>query len=218
VTAGDGGFPLTGLSRRDGFAPLPGRGGERNVRSRLGPPVERPPRVIPLTCTRDPPAAEITPTSLQVDDPNPPIPFQSQAAAPVRDMPAESVTDEASSSSWGEQVELVDAAGELQCDPRNVPQWARPVMHYQYITHAMRARFLDGAAALPSLVQQLFDQYDPGCTLEEFRNRLEYMLVQRGDVCAYLRAWLNGRLAQPQPDHRSILHELAHMLQYYGKA
>jgi len=54
VTAGNGGFPLTGLSRRDGFAPLPGRGGERDVRSRLGPPVKRPPREILLTRVRIP--------------------------------------------------------------------------------------------------------------------------------------------------------------------
>jgi len=181
-----GGFPLAGLSRRDGFAPLPGHGGERDVRSRLGPPVEQPPRVIPLTRARDPPAVEITPSSPQVDDPSPPLPFQSQAAASVSDMPAASAVDEASSSSWGERVELADAAGGLQCDPTAVPQWAWPAMRYRH----MRARFLEGAAALPSLAQQLFDQYDPGCTLEEFRNRLEYMVVQHGDVCAYLHRWV----------------------------
>ena len=81
----------------------------------------------------------------------------------------------------------------------------------------MRTRFLEGAAVLPSLGQQLFDEYDPVCTLREFRNRLEYMVVECGDVCAYLHHWLRGRLALPQPDHRSILHELMHMLTCFGK-
>jgi len=58
--SGDGRFPLTGLSRSAGFAPLSGRGGECDVRRRLGPPVERPPREIPLTHARDPPAADDT--------------------------------------------------------------------------------------------------------------------------------------------------------------
>jgi len=217
VSADDGGFPLAGLSRRDGFAPLPGRGGERDIRSRLGPPVERPPRVIPLTRVGDPPAAEIPPSSPQVDSPSPRLHFQSLAAAAVRNMPAASAADEASSSSWEGHVELDDAAGELPCDLQNVPQWARLPLQYGHISEAMRARFLEGTAAVPSVAQQLFERYDPGCTLEEFRIRLEYMVVQRGDVCAYLRSWLSGRLAQPQLDVCSILHELTHMLKYYGK-
>jgi len=82
---------------------------------------------------------------------------------------------------------------------------------------AMHAHYLEGADALPTLTRQLFDRFDAHCTFEELYARLEFMVVQCGHLCCYLHRWLRGRLAQPQPDHRSILLELAHMLQCYAK-
>jgi len=43
------------------------------------------------------------------------------------------------------------------------------------------------------------------------------MVVECSDVCSYFHAWLSARMAQPQPDYRSIVHEFMHMLTYYGK-
>ena len=90
-------------------------------------------------------------------------------------------------------------------------------MRYRYIMAAMRQRFLEGVYAVPLLTQQLFAEYDPGCTQWELRNRIEHMVMERGDVCAYIHHWLHGRLALLQPDHRGILHELLHMLTCFGR-
>ena len=141
--------------------------------------------------------------------------FQSQAAAAVVDMPPVPVSNPV--ASWGEQVEGAEAAGGLPHDPAAVLQWARPPMHYRYITAAMRQHFLEGVDAVPSLTQQLFAAYDPSCTMWELRNRIEHMVMARGDVCAYIHHWLRGRMALPQPDYRGIMHELLHMLTCFGR-
>jgi len=82
---------------------------------------------------------------------------------------------------------------------------------------AVQARYLEGVSALPYLMRHLFDHFDANCTFEELHTQLEFMVIQRGDLCAYLHRWLQGRIAQPQPDYRSILFELGHMLKCYGK-
>jgi len=114
-------------------------------------------------------------------------------------------------------VEAVEAACGLLRDPSAAPQWARPPMRYRYITAAMEQHFLEGVDAVPSLTWQLFAAYDPSCTEWEFRNRIEHMVMERGDICAYIHHWLRGHLAVPQPDHRNILYELMHMLTCFGR-
>jgi len=96
-------------------------------------------------------------------------------------------------------------------------QWVRPQMKYKYITSAMRQRWLEGVDAVPSLTQQLFTAYDPECSMWELRNRIEHMVMARGDLCVYLHDWLHGRLALPNPDFRGIIHELVHMLTCFGR-
>jgi len=215
VWTGDGRFPLTGLSRSAGFAPLSGRGDERDVRRRLGPPVERPLRDIPLTRVRDPPAADDTPSSPRVDDPAPPVYFQSQAAAAVVDMPPVPVGNPVAYE--GELVEGAEAAGGSPHTRPATQHWVRPRMKYKYITAAMRQRWLEGVDAVPSLTQQLFTAYDPECSMWELRNRIEHMVMARGDLCVYLHGWLRGRLALPNPDFRGIVHELVHMLTCFSR-
>ena len=90
-------------------------------------------------------------------------------------------------------------------------------MQYKFITATMRQRFLEGVDAVPSLTQQLFTAYDLECTMWELRNRIEHMVMERGDVCVYVHQWLRGRLALPDPDYRGIIHELMHMLTCFGK-
>jgi len=114
------------------------------------------------------------------------MPFQSQAAGAAIDMPAAPGIDEASSLSWGERVELADATDGLQCEPTNIPQWARPSLENTRIMEAMQARYLEGADALPTLTRQLFDNFDAHCTFEELYTPLEFMVVHRGDLCRYL--------------------------------
>jgi len=46
---------------------------------------------------------------------------------------------------------------------------------------------------------------------------LEYMVVQRSDLCGILRQWLRERVPQPTADLRGILRELVNLLRHYGK-
>jgi len=215
VWTGDGRFPLSGLSRSAGFAPLFGRSDECDVQRRLGPPVERPPRDIPLTRAWDPPAAVDALPSPQVDISTPPIQLQSQAAAMVVDMPPAQLSNLVASG--GGHMEVAEAAGDVPQAQPATQQWVRPPMKYKYITSALRPRWLEGVSAVPTLTQQLFTAYDPECSMWELRNRIEHMVMARGDFCVYLHDWLRGRLAMPEPDHRGIIHELVHMLTCFGK-
>ena len=75
---------------------------------------------------------------------------------------------------------------------------------------AMHPRYLEGAAALTPVAQHLYERFDPGCSFEELRRGLEYMVIQRNDLCAYFHRWLHGWMSQPQADFRNILYELMH--------
>ena len=90
-------------------------------------------------------------------------------------------------------------------------------MKYEYMTSALRPRWLEGVRAVPSLTQQLFTAYDPECFVWELRNRLEHMVMARRDFCVYLHNWLQGRLAMPEPDYRGTMHELVHMMTCFGR-
>ena len=117
----------------------------------------------------------------------------------------------------GEMEETAGAVGGLsQAQPAS-QQWVRQRMQYKFITAAMRPRFLEGVDAVPSLTQQLFAAYDPECTMWELRNRIEHMVMERGDVCVCIHHWLHGRLALPESDYRNIIHELMHMLTCFGR-
>ena len=215
VWTGDGRFPLSGLSRTAGFAPLSSRVDELDVRRRLGPPVERLQREIPLTRARDPPAAVDALSSPQEDVSIPPVQFQSQAAAMVVDMPpAQPSSPVACGDGHAEVVGVADSEPQAQSATR---QWVRPRMKYEYITSAMRRRWLEGVSAVPSLTAELFAAYDPDCSMWELRNRIEHMVMARQDFCIYLHNWLRGRLAMPEADHRGILQELLHMMSFYGR-
>jgi len=120
---------------------------------------------------------EVTPLLPQVESPTPPSSDQVQSVASISDVPAMADAGAASTSSWGMQVDIVEATDSLQCEPTSVPQWARPTLNYRNIMEAMHARYLEGADALPSLTQHLFDRFDGHCTFEELHTRLEFMVV-----------------------------------------
>jgi len=141
--------------------------------------------------------------------------FQSQAATVVVDMPPALLSDPVACE--GGDVEGAVAAGGLPHAQPATQQWVRPRMKYKYLTSALRPRWLEGVSAVPSLTQQLFTVYDPECSMWELRNRLEHMVMARGDFCVYLHDWLRGRLAMPEPDYGGIMHELVHMLTCFGR-
>ena len=158
--------------------------------------------------------ADVLP-SPQVDVSTLPIQLQSQAATLVVDMPPAQLSNPVACGGGHAEV-----AGVADSEPQAQPatqQWVRPRMKYEYITSALRPRWLEGVRAVPSLTQQLFTAYDPECSMWELRNRLEHMVMARRDFCVYLHDWLRGRLAMPEPDYRGIMHELVHMMTCFGQ-
>ena len=58
---------------------------------------------------------------------------------------------------------------------------------------AMRPHWLAGTEPLRAVATQLLNDYDSGIPLPLLQKALQFMVVQRQDLCAYLHCMINQR-------------------------
>ena len=140
--------------------------------------------------------------------PTPPV----EVSPPVTEASAAAGTDAYNPGDWGIRVEDAEASEGLVCNPAAVPHWAKPSLIYGHILSAMRPHLLEGVQVVTPVAQKLYDNFDCDMSPEHLRRSLEFMVVQRSDMCAYLCRWLRERMAEPDADPRTILRELINVL------
>jgi len=122
------------------------------------------------------------------------------------------------STSWGDQVEKAEASGLLATDAAFAPSWAKPTLLFSHVATAMRPHWLAGTEPLRTVAEQLLATHDCGIRLPLLQKALQFMVVQRRDLCVYLHCMIRDRSSRPGADPQEVLDEVAHLLYSMWKA
>jgi len=208
--------PIRGLSLRGDVSALP----HLKLSNYLSTSVEgRPPApVVEVSPPSSPVEAQPPSTSVEARPPYIPLevdpPLSSSGGQNVTPGDAEAPT----STSWGDQVEKAEASGQLATDAASAPNWAKPTLLFSHVAMAMRPHWLAGTGPLHAVAEQLLATYDSGIPLPLLQKALQFMVVQRRDLCAYLHCMIRDRSLRPGANPQDILDEVERLLYSMWKA
>jgi len=82
----------------------------------------------------------------------------------------------------------------------------------------MRPHWLAGTGPLRAVAADLLATYDSGIPLPLLEKALQFMVVQRRDLCAYLYSMIRDQSTRPDADPQAVLDEVEHSLHSIWKA
>ena len=78
--------------------------------------------------------------------------------------------------------------------------------------NAMRPYWLSGTEPLRSVATRLLHDYDSAISLPLLQKALQFMVVQRRDLSAYLHCMIRDKMSRPDADPRAVLAEVEGLL------
>ena len=123
-----------------------------------------------------------------------------------------------SSTSWGDLVEKAEASGELASGTASIPGRAKPTLLFSHVVTAMRPHWLSGTEPLLAVAAQLLTDYDSAMSLPLLQKALQFMVVQRRDLCTYLHCMIRNKSSRPGADPQEVPAELERLLHSMWKA
>ena len=136
-------------------------------------------------------------------------PSSSRGAGEVKQETLSPGNDQApSSTSWGDSVEQAEASGELAPSSGQ----PKPTLLFSHVVTAMRPYWLAGTEPLRSVATRLLRDYDSAISLPLLQKALQFMVVQRRDLSAYLHCMIQDKMSQPGADASEVLAEIDRLL------
>jgi len=179
-------------------------------------------RTITSHSVRDTAAGEVRPPSTPVEarPPSPPAevrPPSLEVRPPDLEVSATADTEASVLPNWGEQVGDAEASGQLVADPTAVPHWAQPTMTFSHVATGMHPYWLAGVGALRPIAERLSANFDCSMSQDQLHRALEFMVVERRDLCTHLHRWLQDKSSWPDANPQSVLDELARLPSVAGE-
>ena len=115
-------------------------------------------------------------------------------------------------------MERAEASGELAGNTASTSSQAKPTLLFSHVVTAMRPYWLAGTEPLRAVAIQLLKDYDSAISLPLLQKALQFMVVQRRDLSAYLHCMIRDKMSRPGADAQEVLAELEGLLHSMWKA
>jgi len=215
---GSPGSPPVAVARsqvpRPWFPSTTSRGGGRGLTSVGVRPLAP---IVEVSSPSSPVEAKLPSTLVEVRPPFIPLevdpPLSSWGAGDVKQetlSPGDSQTP--SSTSWGDFVERAETSGELVSDTASASGQAKPTLLFSHVVTAMCPYWLAGTEPLHAVATRLLRDYESAIPLPLLQKALQFMVVQRRDLSAYLHCMIQDKMSRPGADAKEVPAELDRLL------
>jgi len=117
-----------------------------------------------------------------------------------------------SSTSWGDLGERAEASSDSASHAASASSSAKPTLLFSHVVRAMRPYWLTGTEPLRAVATKLLNDYDSAISLPLLQKALQFMVVQRRDLSAYLHCLIRDKMSRPDAKAEDVLAEVESLL------